>query len=184
MTSPDSSAKAHLSENTIDDLLLAVIKEIQTHGDHVSPTKGSNRELAGVLLELTNPRARLSRTETKGKLFSCLGKLCWYLAKSDKLAFIEYYIQTYKEFADGDVIFGGYGPRLFSWKGDQVQKAIERLRTNPSSRRVVIQLFDANDMAEEHKDVPCTCTLQFMIRNEKLQMLTHMRSNDAFIGLP
>jgi len=45
-------------------------------------------------------------------------------------------------------------------------------------------LFDADDLTEEHNDVPCTCTLQFMVREEKLHMLVHMRSNDAFIGLP
>lgn len=184
MSSPDPAAKAHLLGDTVDDLLLAVIKEIQANGEPVSPTKGANRELTGLVLELTNPRARLSRTETKGKPFSCLGELCWYLAKSNQLAFIEYYIRIYRKYADGGVVFGGYGPRLFNWKGDQIRRAIDRLRTNPSSRKVVIQLFDANDMAEEHNDVPCTCTLQFMIRREKLQMFTHMRSNDAFIGLP
>lgn len=52
------------------------------------------------------------------------------------------------------------------------------------SRRAVIQLFDSSDLAGTYKDVPCTCTLQFIIRNDRLDMVTSMRSNDAYKGLP
>jgi thymidylate synthase len=49
----------------------------------------------------------------------------------------------------------------------------------------VIQLFEAGDIADERDgDVPCTCTLQFLLRSDRLHMLTYMRSNDAFWGLP
>ena len=58
------------------------------------------------------------------------------------------------------------------------------LRRKPSSRKAVIQLFDAQDILEEHSDIPCTCTIQFMIRRDRLDMFTNMRSNDAFWGLP
>ncbi len=179
MTSP------FFSEESLDDLMRAVYEGIQSQGTHIEPTKGPATELTGVLLELTNPRARLSRTETRGKPFSCLGELCWYLASSNKLDFIEYYIRNYKESADGDEIFGGYGPRLFNWDGiNQVENVIERLRDKPSSRKAVIQLFDRIDITEKRNDVACTCTMQFLIRDEKLIMITHMRSNDVFIGLP
>lgn len=33
------------------------------------------------------------------------------------------------------------------------------------------------------KEVPCTCTLQFMVRGGRLQVFTSMRSNDAYFGL-
>src|SRR5207247_7673262 len=36
---------------------------------------------------------------------------------------------------------------------------------------------------DEHKDIPCTCTLQFMIRKDRLYLFTNMRSNDAFLGM-
>jgi thymidylate synthase len=48
----------------------------------------------------------------------------------------------------------------------------------------VIQLFNAEDIATEHKDIPCTCTLQFFVRNELLELVTYMRSNDVYLGLP
>ena len=77
----------HFCAETIDDLMRHSIKAILAHGVDITATKGPNRELMGVVLKLTNPRARLSRTETRGKLFSALGELCWYLDGSDQLEF-------------------------------------------------------------------------------------------------
>jgi thymidylate synthase len=137
------------------------------------------------MLELRDPRSRISRTETRGQPFSCLGELCWYLAGSNELDFIAYYIPEYKAYADEGVIFGGYGPRFFHWKGiNQFRNVIVRLQSNPDTRKAVIQLFDSTDLVEEHNDIPCTCTLQFLARNGRLDMVTYMRSNDAYKGLP
>ncbi len=178
-------AESYFRGPTLDDVMKSVIEEIIANGMRINPSKGSCTELTGVLLEIENPRARFSRTETKGKPFSSLGELCWYLAKNNDLGFIYYYLPAYKEYADGDYIYGGYGPRLFNWEGiDQVAQIISLLKKKPDSRKAVIQLFDAKDIIEEHNDVPCTCTLQFLIRDHKLQMITYMRSNDVFIGLP
>jgi len=170
---------------TIDDLLHSVIENINANGQRILPSKGGCLEITGVLLELTNPRARLSRTETRGKPFSCLGELCWYLTRSNKADFISYYITDYKKYAEDDVIYGGYGIRFFNWKGlNQVQNIIDLLKQKRDSRKAVIQLFDSQDLAEEHLDVPCTCVLQFLIRRDILQMVTYMRSNDVIVGLP
>ena len=104
-------ADPYIAGETIDDLMRHVIEEILSRGENIDPTKGKAKELAVVLLELTNPRARLSRTETRGRPFSCIGELCWYLARRKDLSFISYYISEYSKSADGDEIFGGYGPR-------------------------------------------------------------------------
>jgi len=178
-------AQAYLSGNTLDDVMRSVIEEIQAHGDRIHPTKGEAIELTGVLIEVVDPRARLSRTETRGKPYSCLGELCWYLSGTNYLEFISYYIPPYKQYADGDKIFGGYGPRLLDFKGlNQLANVTGLLRKKPQTRQAVIQLFDAQDIVEEHKDIPCTCTLQFMVRHNKLHIFTNMRSNDAWLGLP
>ncbi|NQV15375.1 thymidylate synthase, partial [bacterium] len=67
---------------------------------------------------------------------------------------------------------------------NQVETIIKRLRRKPHSRRAVIQLFEAEDIQDAHLDIPCTCSLQFMVRDRRLDMFTHMRSNDAYLGLP
>ena len=176
---------AYFFAETLDDLLHEVTGRVLADGIEIEPTRGRAMELSGVMLELNNPLARISRSESRGKLFSCIGELMWYLARSNDRDFVEYYIHDYGDPADGDEIFGGYGPRLFDWNGiNQFRNVRDLLRDNPDSRRAVIQLFAAGDIEETHNDVPCTCTLQFMIRNDRLNLITHMRSNDIFLGLP
>jgi thymidylate synthase len=178
-------SQSFFSEETLDDVIRAVMEELQRNGEAITPTKGKAVELRGILIEIRNPLARLSRTETRGKLFSCLGELCWYLSKSNDAEFISYYIPEYKKFAEEGRLFGGYGPRLFDWKGiDQVQSVIRLLSRKRDTRQAVIQLFDAADIIGDHLDVPCTCSLQFLARNNRLDLIAYMRSNDAFLGLP
>ncbi len=176
----------YISAKTLDDLLMRVITRLLRSKSRTSPGRGDATELIGVLLKLSNPRARLSRTESRSLLFSSLGELLWYLAGSNELAFIAYYIKRYrKESSDGRTIHGAYGPRLFNLHGvDQVRNVINLLKRRRDSRRAVIQLFDASDLERDYKEIPCTCTLQFMVRRGRLHMFTSMRSNDAFLGLP
>ena len=176
----------YISAPTLDDLLQRVLTSILKVGAHVTPSRGAARELTGVMLRLRNPRARLSRTETRGKLFSCLGELVWYLAKTNDLEFITYYLSHYREESeDGQTVYGAYGPRLFDFNGSSpVATAVSLLRKKPASRRAVVPLFKSADLVEEHKEVPCTCLMQFLVRSGRLEMLTYMRSNDVFLGLP
>lgn len=180
----------YFNKNTLDDLLRSVFAAILENGETISTSRDRSRELYGVALELENPRARLSVTESRGKIFSGLGELFWYLSGSASLRFIKYYIKKYeKESEDGATVHGAYGPRLFDAQGvNQVQNVIDQLREKPRTRRAVIQIFDAADLSKPHgkhrKEVPCTSTLQFLMPNGKLALVVNMRSNDALYGLP
>lgn len=172
-----------LIEDSLDDLLRAAIEAVLANGEHVAPTKGPNRELRGVTLQLTNPRSRLSRSESRGKVLSALGELLWYLSGSNATDHITHYIPRYATFDEDGVIFGGYGPRLRGGT-DQLTTVIRLLRERPTTRRAVLPLFEGRDLLERHEDVPCTCTLQFLNRTPGLDLIVYMRSSDAFIGLP
>ncbi len=177
----------HIKKRTIDDLLNDVFRNIFNEGIEVIPTQGKNMEIFGASLVLENPKARLSQTESRGKAFSAIGELLWYLSGSNRLDFIEYYLPNYYKFSDdGKTVYGAYGTRLFSKSSDknQIEVVANKLRSKPNSRKAVIQIFDRVDILEPHKDVPCTCTMQFVIRRDRLKMAVHMRSNDAYIGLP
>ncbi len=177
----------YLSVDTLDDLLRAVYARLLRAPHRVESSKGANRELSGVLLEVKQPTARLSRTETKGTIFSCLGETLWYLSGTDRLDFIAWYVPPYRQFSDDKLtLYGAYGPRLRRMRGktDQLKNVIRLLKRKPQTRQAVIQLFNGEDILKKHKDIPCTCTIQFMIRRKRLHVLTNMRSNDAFLGLP
>ncbi len=176
----------HFQEETLDDALHAVLTAVLAKGTKVSASKGNNVELTGVLVEISNPRARLSLTETRGRPFSCLGELLWYLAGSDRLDFIEYYIPLYRKFAEANgTIHGAYGPRIFSRHGtSQFESVFQLLTKKRDTRQAVIQIFSGDDIVAQKKDTPCTCTLQFLIRDGRLQLIACMRSNDAYHGFP
>lgn len=174
-----------LAADTLDDLL----NELYLHllpAPVRRASRGNNREIVGMQLLLRNPRARISRSGDRGKLFSALGELLWYLARSDELDFIRRYIPAYEhESDDGLTIHGAYGPRLFDMLGvDQVANVLALLRERPDTRRAVIQLFSAEDIDAPNKEIPCTCTLQFLIRDGRLDLIVNLRSNDAYKGLP
>lgn len=175
---------------TLDDLIRDAVELVLSQGAAMQSTRGDCREVFGVMFTLQNPRSRVSATESRRMLFSALGELSWYLAGSNALAFIEYYLPRYKDDAEGDVLFGGYGPRLISWGRpggapiEQLKNTVQLLRDRRSTRRATIQLFDAADNVGYHREVPCTCTLQFLCRDDRLHLLASMRSNDAWLGLP
>src|SRR5215469_11887380 len=127
---------------TLDDLLGKVFPRLLSSRNHISPSRGDALELCGVLLELERPRARLSRSETRGRPFSSLGEFLWYLSRDNRLDFIRYYIREYEnESEDGETVYGGYGRRIFQQRGhDQLRNVIDLLRQHPDSRRAVIQL--------------------------------------------
>lgn len=178
----------YITAATLDDLLHSVFVKLLCRKGIVKASRGDNLEIPGVLLKLRNPRARLSHTERKGTVFSCLGELLWYLAGSRELRFMTYYLgDRYKENSDDKkTVYGAYGPRLYAMDGkyNQLDNVVRVLTEGPTSRRAVIQLFDAKDIQERPKEIPCTCTLQLLLRNHRLEMFASMRSNDAYLGLP
>lgn len=175
--------------DTLDDVMRHAISELMETGarEAATPVRGSNIESIGARLQLNNPRARLSQTESRRREVSAIGELAWYLSGSNEAAQIAFWIPRYNLEAETDGrVHGGYGPRLFGQgPNDQFKRVIEQLRQSPGTRRAVVQIFDRSDtFGERKKDVPCTCTMQFLQRAGKLHMVVAMRSNDAVFGLP
>ena len=169
------------SEETLDDLLRAAIERVLRDGKSVLATRGRNTELTAALLELRNPRARASRSLTRGRFFSPLGELCWYLAGSDAESFVAYYIAQYRKEAELGRIPGAYGPRLFGAEA-QIERVCNLLREKPSSRRAVVTVLRVSDLEASGKELPCTIALQFLIRDGFLDMMAFMRSSDLILG--
>lgn len=175
--------------DTLDDIMRQALQLLLTTGaqSNVAPTRGPNVESLGARLQLNNPRARLSRTESRRRAPTAIAELAWYLSGSDRAKDIGYWISQYNSEAESDGrVHGAYGPRLFGEGLDaQFSRTIECLRVHPGTRRAVMQIFDRRDTHGDRKsDVPCTCTLQLLQRGEHLHMLASMRSNDAVLGLP
>lgn len=176
----------HYAAGTIDDLMYRVVRGVLDAGSRIEPSKGPALDLAGASLVLANPRARLSRSEARGKATSAIAELCWYLSGSADLRHITHYLPRYEESAEADGrLMGAYGPRLFGDEdGNQIDRVVEQLRQKPSSRQAVVQLLRASDLSTGQKDVPCTVALQFLVREDRVILIVFMRSNDILWGLP
>lgn len=113
-----------------------------------------------------------------------VGELAWYLSGSNKVKDISRFAKKWVEISDdGETNNSAYGYRIFSKFGfDQWEHVKALLKKDPNSRQAVIHIKDANNSPT--KDVPCTVYLQFFIRDGKLNMSTHMRSNDIWMGVP
>lgn len=184
------------SAENIDDLMREVFKRLLSRNrenNKVTSTKGKSTEVFGALLQLTNPRARLGRSTVRSKVYSAIGELVWYLSGTANLDQILFYIDRYDQFSDdGETLNGAYGPRIFCRERsettgpapDEWQRIIDRLRANSGTRNAIIQIYSNIDGSRATKDIPCTCTIQVAVRRKKLEMHVHMRSNDAFLGLP
>lgn len=70
-----------------------------------------------------------------------------------------------------------YGPRL----KDQMNLLLDELRRFPNSRRATLYVGRDVDYID---NLPCTNTIQFLIRDNRLHMLVSMRSWDLVKGLP
>lgn len=184
----------HLRKKSVDDLLRGTYLELlRKAGTEVVSSKGRSLETFGAALELTNPRCRLSRSMGRSRIFSALGEFLWYVSGSNAIEQIEYYISGYSSFSDDvdkKTANGAYGPRIFSvidefgispWGNAlSLLKNPERRET----RNAVIVVPAPRDFIAKTKDRPCTCSLQFVVRRNQLHLHVHMRSNDAYLGMP
>lgn len=111
-----------------------------------------------------------------------VGELLWYLSGSNKVADIGKYSSVWERLSDdGEHVNSAYGHRIFNHFGfDQWEHVKNLLRKDPMSRQAVIHIKDASN--QPTKDMPCTVSLQFFIRDNKLYMITYMRSNDLWMG--
>jgi len=71
---------------------------------------------------------------------------------------------------------------------DQLSVAAMIMKQNPNSRQIVVSMWRDQDLAvglkKASKDIPCTLTLQFLVRDGALNLIVNMRSNDLWLGLP
>ena len=108
---------------------------------------------------------------------------------------------TSREFLDGRNLkhyeVGEYGPSYgYNWRFygkkykddasvgvDQLQNAIDLIKNDPTSRRIIVSAWNPSILNE----IPlpaCHYIFQFYVDNENLSILVNMRSCDVFLGLP
>ena len=175
---------------TIDELWFAIVQELLEKGDRVESRIGSTRELLGYSATLSHVQQTflLNKRRKLSPAYAC-AEFLWYLTTTRNIEMIKAYAPQYVNFAEDGVAHGAYGYRIENnTRENQLELLIEHLRQSPGSRQAVVTFWKANDLwhsvRDKRKDLPCTLSLQFLIRKNKLHLVTTMRSNDAWLGLP
>lgn len=180
--------------DNLEDLHKALVTDLLFQYQFKSAPRGKTvYESLAQTVELTDPRNRLIRSVARKVNYGfAVGELCWYLNGAEDLETMQYYNRRMESFSDdGMTLRSAYGARIFNSVGDQPSQhemVISELLKDPDSRRAVIHINAPDDLLTATtvgtKDVPCTLSLQFFIRNRMLELHTTMRSNDIIWGFP
>ena len=82
-----------------------------------------------------------------------------------------------------------YGYQWRSWPTrdggaiDQIRKVIETIKTNPTSRRMIVSAWNVADV-DSMALPPCHTMFQFFVADGKLSCMLYQRSGDTFLGVP
>lgn len=109
-----------------------------------------------------------------------LAELLWILSGSNDAKMIAQYNKQMIHFSDdGITLYGAYGKRLDT----QIETCIHMLLDDIDTRRAVAVIYDKTDLQAKTKDIPCNVLLQFMVRNNCLDLYVVSRSSDYVTGL-
>ena len=130
-------------------------------------------------------------TTKKLHLKSIIYELLWFLKGDTNIKYLqENNVRIWNEWADANGDLGHiYGYQWRSWPNyeggfiDQISEAINTLKTNPDSRRIIVSAWNVADIP--HMNLPpCHILFQFYVANNRLSMQLYQRSADIFLGVP
>ena len=108
----------------------------------------------------------------------------WYLSQNRSVEEIKKFAPIWDKMHSGDnIVNSNYG---WQWgRKNQLEKCIEQLREDASTRQAWFSIFDGKEKDEYIYDTPCTLAVGFytdLVNSELLNMTVTMRSNDLIYG--
>ena len=157
-----------------------LLRGLSMNGDRVSPRGQPTKEILGVTIRVDNPLHNiLWHPERDLNYKFMVAEFLWIMYGYDDVKTISQYNSKLVEYSDdGEVFWGAYGPAV-QLNLPYVLKALEDDR---ESRQAVMEIW--RTPWTPTKDVPCTLTAQYLLRNDRLYSIVSMRSSDAYLGLP
>ncbi|MCH2021336.1 MAG: thymidylate synthase [Saprospiraceae bacterium] len=130
-------------------------------------------------------------TTKKLHLKSIVYELLWFLNGDTNVKYLqENGVRIWNEWADENGDLGPvYGKQWRSWSTsdgntiDQIKEVIDTLKTNPNSRRIIVNAWNVSDLPQMAL-MPCHTMFQFYVADGKLSCQLYQRSADCFLGVP
>ena len=130
-------------------------------------------------------------TTKKLHVRSIVYELLWFLRGDTNIGYLnEHGVRIWDEWADEAGDLGPvYGRQWRSWPTrdgatiDQIAQLMERLRSDPDSRRLIVTAWNPADV-DRMALPPCHCLFQFHVADGRLSCQLYQRSADVFLGVP
>ncbi len=130
-------------------------------------------------------------TTKKLHLRSIIHELLWFLKGDTNVKYLhEHGVTIWDEWADANGDLGPiYGRQWRSWPTadgrhiDQLAVALEQLKMNPHSRRILVSAWNVGDL-DRMALLPCHALFQFHVADRKLSCQLYQRSADTLLGVP
>ncbi len=130
-------------------------------------------------------------TTKKVHLKSIIYELLWFLNGDTNVKYLqEHGVRIWNEWADADGDLGHiYGYQWRSWPDyeggaiDQIREAVETIKHNPDSRRIIVSAWNVADLGRMNLP-PCHAFFQFYVAEGRLSLQLYQRSADCFLGVP
>jgi thymidylate synthase len=158
-----------------EKLLVAILED----GKEVSPRGMKTKEILNMTIEVDDGLDNIITSETRDLNYRFMvAEWLWIQAGMNDVATLALYNSMMREFSDDGVILSGaYGPRL----KPQWEYIIDNLQ-NHDTRQAVATIF--TPVPAKSRDIPCTISLQWIIREDCVNCTVNMRSSDAWLGIP
>jgi len=200
----------HQQTGELNNDFRTCLSHLMENGLTANPRGTVTKELLNYNISLLDARNRvITFPDRKTNLKYLLGEFVWYLTGANTVNGILPYSKFWANITNsGDfeeigyaagTINSNYGYRLFGHdefsdvpgKRDETgtiqwlsqwEAVIDLLSRDKDSRQAILNIHRPSDRHPGNSDVPCTLSLQVLIRENKLHMITNMRSNDIVLG--
>lgn len=166
-----------IQAGSADDVWHTLLDRINRYGDPYSPRGQATREVLGLQTRVDMTRPIVTNPDRNMGYRFMSAEAAWILSGDNRVSTISPFSRKISDFSDdGETFFGAYGPKIM----DQLYYVVETLGHDPDSRQAVINIW--REKPPKSKDIPCSISVQFLIRDNKLHCQYTMRSSDAWLG--
>lgn len=171
---------------------LDLLQHILDHGVEKTDRTGTGtRSVFGYQMRFNMADGFPLITTKKLHLKSIIHELLWFLKGDTNVHYLqENGVRIWNEWADKDGDLGHiYGYQWRSWPDynggsiDQISEAVNQIKTNPDSRRIIVSAWNVADLPNMNLP-PCHAFFQFYVADGKLSLQLYQRSADCFLGVP
>lgn len=164
---------------SVNNTYKQLLNKILSHGTHCEPRGLKCLELIceTTIIDMEYPYVSIPDRKIGNRFRAA--EAAWIISGDNRVETILPYAKKIGEYSDdGKYFAGAYGPPF----RDQLPYVLKCLTTDNSSRQAVVSIWRPRPY--NSKDIPCTVSLQFLIRHNRLSCVATMRSSDAWLGWP